>query len=181
MNIRHYAILFVVILFFTVSCTKNRNSLSPSDLPEGHGILTIKTNESIYTWEEIESMKEVIIQGTLRNNSIKAYYSRLGDFYNSSSEQGQLLLADNSDGCIEKYDESNNTWHQTNILAVLIEGSRIIRIKPSEQYSVYGHLLINRDKLEIGEYRIRIDYYEEMSPDSNSIPYHEYSNVFELK
>ena len=48
-------------------------------------------------------------------------------------------------------------------------------------YSINGHLAKSRDENETGKYRIRIDYYAIENPDSTTIPFQDYSNMFEIK
>ena len=144
--------------------------------------LFIKTYKDIYTWQSSESGKVIHIQGTLKNISKNRYYSKVGDRYNSASEQDLLLIAENSAGSIEKYNEVDNLWYEVkNVLALLIEGSKFVSIKPPLLYYIYADLSIKENEEEKGIYRFRIDYYDNENPDSNTLPYWSYSNTFEIK
>ena len=91
MKSKIYMISFITIWLLSSFCTRDKSSLNPSNLSSARGSLIIKTNEMVYSWKKATRIKETIIQGTLRNISSKTYYSKLGDFYNSSSTQLQEL------------------------------------------------------------------------------------------
>jgi hypothetical protein len=104
---------FILLVLFAVFCARDKSPFYPLPSDNGYNHLSIKTEKSTYTWQQSESAKILIIQGTLENNSSNIYYSNLGDFY-GGSEQEQLLIADNSAGNIEKYNEMNNEWNELN-------------------------------------------------------------------
>ena len=174
-------ILFAIIFLFIVQCSDDENPINASSSGNEYGKLSINTDKDVYSWQQGESKDYIIIQGQLENKSDSIFYSRLGDWYNSQSEQKELLIAGNSAGYIEKYNESDNLWYEINILALLIEGSKFVPIKPLLIYSIYGHLIKDNDTEEKGKYRLRIDYYEYEHPDSALSPFQDYSNTFEIK
>ena len=139
--------------------------------------LSIKTEKNIYIWQLGESNKILYIKGALENISKNIYYSKLGDFYNSASEQDPLFIERYSGGHLEKYNEVNSIWYEINILADL-EGSKFVCIKPSKIYSIDAYLLVKKDEEEKGKYRFRIDYYGQKP---YTLPYKDYSNTFEIK
>ena len=140
--------------------------------------LSIKTEKNIYIWQLSESRKRLHIKGTLENISKNIYYSKLGDYFNAASEQDPLMIAGDSGGHLEKYNEVNSSWYELNILGTLIEGSKFVCIKPSKTYSIDVLLFINKDEEEKGTYRFRIDYYGQKP---FILPYKAYSNTFEIK
>ena len=142
--------------------------------------LSINTDSTSYSWQQGESDDYVHILGTLRNKSDTIFYSSLGDGF-GPSEQGELHIACNSDGSIEKYNESNNSWEKSDICSYLIEGTRVASIKPAQDYSIFANIAKKRDEEENGKYRIRINYYSRQNPDTSAIPFQSYSNAFQLK
>jgi len=147
---------------------------------EGYKILSINTDTTTYTWQQGESKDFIFIRGTITNESDSIFYSRLGDGFGPSKPE-ELFIACNSWGYIEKFNESDNLWKESDICLFLIEGSKIVPVKPSQVYSIYSDLAKNRDENETGIYRIRIDYYDIENPDSIATPFHDYSNSFEIK
>jgi len=146
----------------------------------GYNKLSINTDTTTYSWQQGEFKDYIIIQGTTTNESDSIFYSRLGDGF-GPSEQEQLFIACNSEGYIEKFNEFDKSWIEKDLCLYLIEGSRFVPVRPSQDYSIYGHLVKNRDENETGIYRIRIDYYDIIKPDSNATPFQDYSNSFEIK
>ena len=177
----HTKILFVIIILFIVRCTDDENPINAPGSDHEYDKLSINTEKDVYSWKQEESKDYIIIQGQLENKSDSIFYSRLGDWYNSLSEQKELLIAGNSAGYIEKYNESDNLWHEINILALLIEGSKFVPVKPLLIYSIYGHLIKDNDTEEKGKYRLRVDYYEHEHPDSAVSPFQDYSNTFRIQ
>jgi hypothetical protein len=173
-------VLFAIWLTSCI-CTREKWSFNPANVSASQGHLIIKTDQRVYQWNPNEDRKQVIIQGTLRNNSAEIFYSRLGDYYESSSAQGKLFIADNSAGYIEKYDPANGSWKRVQILLLMIEGPRMTALSNGMSYAIYAHLSIENNRTEKGLYRIRIDYYREETPTESSLLYHDYSNVFELR
>ena len=107
-------------------------------------------------------------------------YELLKFNYYGGSEK--LLFAENSAGKLEKYNPLKNEWINSNLLGVLIEGSRYISIEPAKNYSIIATLYIGNDIEEIGKYRLRIDYYNNSTDESEGIkPYSDYSNIFQIK
>ena len=168
------------ILLFLVFCSEDNNPINTSVSESGYKKLSINTDTTTYTWQDGESKDYIIIQGTISNESDTIFYSRLGDGF-GPLEQEQLIIACNSEGYIEKYNESDNSWNEKDICLYLIEGSRFVPVKPSQVYSFISHLEKSSDENETGKYRIRIDYYNIENPDSILTPFHDYSNTFELE
>ncbi len=166
---------------FIFNCGKNPiASLTSND---GYGALSIKTEKYIYVWQQSEFSKKVLyIHSTLENRSTNIYYSKVGDFFNSASEQDLLFIAENSAGYLEKYNELDNLWYEVkNILPPLIEGSRFVSIKQFKLYSIHASLYIKKDEEEKGIYRFRIDYYDDENLEASTLPYKDYSNTFEIE
>ena len=176
----HYGIMKPWYNYDSLTFDTTEFYITMSDSEEGYKKLFINTDTTIYTWQQGESKDFIIIQGTLTNESDSIFYSRLGDGF-GPSEQEQLFIACNSEGYIEKYNESDKSWNEKDLCLYLIEGSRFVSVRPSQDYSIFGHLAKNRDENETGIYRIRIDYYDIENPDSIATPYHDYSNSFEIK
>ena len=142
--------------------------------------LSINTDTTTYTWQQGESKDFISIQGTISNESDTIFYSRLGDGF-GPLEQERLYIASGSDGYIEKYRNSDKSWNERELRSTLIEGLRIVPIKPSQDYSINSYLTKSKDEDETGIYRIRIDYYDIENPDFTVISFQDYSNTFEIK
>ncbi len=176
-----YAILVIAaFMLSTLFCTGDMNPVDSLPTNIGNDKLYIRTDENAYSWKQSESRLIIIIQGSLENKSEVTYYSKTGDGY-GPPEQDQLFFAENSAGKIEKYNQSDNSWYETNILGFLIEGSRFVPLNSSKVYSIYAHLTINKDREEKGKYRLRIDYYDNINPKNNSKPFKDYSNTFLIR
>ncbi|MBN2414166.1 hypothetical protein JXQ31_21000 [candidate division KSB1 bacterium] len=147
----------VLFLIFFVFCSRDKNPVGALNSDNGKGDLCIQTENSIYTWVDGGSNNNIIIHGTLVNNSKTRYFSQVGDWM-GEAEQDLLFIAGNSAAMIEKFLESDKSWHKSDITALLIEGSRFVTLEPSKIHSVYGHLSVKPGQQQSGTFRIRIDY-----------------------
>ena len=175
--------LMVFIIITTLpllSCVRDKNPVDTAPSPWGAGNLVLKTDKSDYSWRQGESNFHIIIEGTLENKSTYTFYSQVGDGF-GPPEQHQLLFANNSAGSIEKFDDSDKSWEEIHVLGLLIEGSRTIPIKPSINYNIYAHLSRDKDEIEKGKYRLRIDYNENSDLNDAETQFQDFSNVFEIK
>ncbi len=168
------------IIFQLLSCTRDKNPVNPPSNLDGEGKMILKTEKNIYSWQQSESIFTITIEGTLQNISTNTYYSHIGDGY-GPSEQDFLLFVKYSAGWIEKYNELDTSWTETDLLGLLIEGSKTIPIKPAKNYTFYAHLNRRSDEIEIGKYRLRIEYHDNFDLKNNEMIYRDYSNVFEIK
>lgn len=179
-SILKLSILF--LLLFVISCSEDDNPVdTPDPVPEvAYEKLSITTDSQIYTWYQDGEVTYITIKGTVANESETIFYSSLGEFM-LLGEQNQLLIAKNSHGYYEKYNESNETWEETDLGGMLIEGTKFVPVKPTENYSLLGTIFEGDSEFESGTHRIRIDYYDTDSPDSGATPYFDYSNSFNLQ
>ncbi len=161
-------------------CSRDKNPVLPLNQDGSTGNLKIRTEKSAYYWQAGESDKMIIIHGTLVNNSSNRYFSRVGARM-GKAEQDLLFIAGNSAACIEEFNETDNTWHKSEIMAFLIEGTRFVPLEPSIIYSLNGHLSIKTNQQQKGIFRIRIDYYNTPGPGSEIKPMKDYSNIFEIQ
>jgi len=172
---KKYSIILFTILFL-VSCPENDDT----DNIDGFGQFIISTDTTVYTWQSSESKDDINIFGTLHNESDVVYYTQMGDFY-GLDHQIELLIAGNSTGYIEKYNEADKSWNEVELPLSLIEGAKYVPVRPENIYRLYGHLTKDKDIEETGIYRIRIDYYNEKEPSNSETPYRDYSNTFEIQ
>lgn len=164
----------IMVLIITV-CKKEKSILNPDS---GYRKLTLKTGKSIYTWQQSEGNKLIVIQGELENHSKNTYYSRVGDFYGGSE---YILFAGNSAGRLERLNISDNKWYESELLGMAIEGSEFIPIEPLKSYAINATLYIDNYKEETGKYRLRIDYYNSTEGVEEIVPFSDYSNIFEIR
>lgn len=176
----YYGIMKPWYNYDSLSFDSTKFFIDKSAYEDGYKKLSIKTNATSYTWQQGESKDFISIQGTIINDSDATYYSRLGDGF-GPPEPDLLYIAAYSGGYIEKYSESEKIWMERELKSILIEGVRVVPIKPSQDYSIFGPLTKSREEDETGTYRIRIDYYDIENPDSTVIPFQDFSNTFEIK
>ena len=174
---KYFKILSFILFLVTISCEKEKSILNPES---ANGKVSIKTDKTIYVWQQSEGDKIIVIQGELQNNSTLTYYSKVGD---SWGEKDLVLFSEKSAGKLEKYNSSDNKWNNSNLLGMLIEGSSIIEIEPSKKYSIHAHLSISNDKYkeETGKYRLRIDYFNFVNETTDTTTFSDYSNIFEIR
>jgi len=67
------------------------------------------------------------------------------------------------------------------MLPFLIEGARVVPIKPLLVYSIDCDLSKDYDAEENGVYRLRIDYYDHEESDSVEFTFNDYSNIFVIE
>lgn len=172
--------VFFILLLFVVHCSEDKIPVKDEyRLETGYGKLLIDTDSTTYSWRKGETRDYVFVGGTIENQSDTTFYSRLGDGF-GPPEQEELSIAANSEGYVEKYDESHDSWFEIDVLPLLIEGSRFVPIKPSKDYTIHAPLEKDSDEDEMGTYRIRVNYYEVENPDSTISPFQDFSNVFEI-
>jgi len=179
MNLKIALLLFLVLLLSS-NCHQDSNPIVQDESKIGYNKLMIMTDSSEYNWQLDDLSFSIIIQGNLLNNSDTVFYSRIGDGF-GPPEQSNLYFSGNSEGYLEKYNSDEDTWEVQSFSSVLIEGTRMVPLKFSQEYSISSNLTRMSDHTEIGIYRFRMDYYDIADPDSNTVPYYDYSNTFEIK
>jgi len=174
---RYYKIIFMIPIFMMLSCGEDKEIIAP-DLKQGE--IKITTDNEIYYWRKNSGYKILTINGNLQNNSNKSYLSNVGDNYGSTDF---IFFARGSDGNLEKYNSIENKWYEEDeLLGFLIEGTSSKEIESSRIYHINAALYIDtlRYPNEIGKYRLRIDYYDILD-EAKIFPFHDYSNVFEIR
>lgn len=171
-------ILSLILVVLLIDCKREKYPFNPDP---GHDTLIITTDRTIYYWQRCEDNQDIVVQGTLQNNSAKIYCSQVGD-HGGWSEV--MLFAGNSAGQLEKFNVADNSWDACGLLSPLIEGPRFMEIELSRKYSIHAHLVVSNDKCkeETGKYRLRIDFYN--NPEealAGRAPFSDYSNVFEIR
>ena len=174
-------VLVITLIFLSsfIACERDKNPVVELVVITGYNKISILTDSTLYNWQVDEQTKFVFIQGTLINKSDSVFYSRLGDGF-GPPEPLNLYLAGNSEGYLEKYYSQEDVWKVQNFALYIIEGTKIVPIKPGQTYSISSVLSRASGVNESGTYRFRIDYYDTANPDSTTVPYHDYSNTFEI-
>jgi hypothetical protein len=139
--------------------------------------LEITTQRAEYTWgpEDLGASRQ--IEATVFNHSDRTYYAKLGDGFNSSLNQETLFVAEGTGGFIER-DESDGSWRAMP-RGMLIEGTRFVALRPQKNYRLMTSLYNWRGD-ETGQFRIKIEYFDQMDPPPGSSPHVDYSQVFEI-
>ncbi|MCH7860046.1 MAG: hypothetical protein IID14_10190 [Candidatus Marinimicrobia bacterium] len=173
---RAYSTYFICLALLSISCSKDKPLTASDTNGDGAGYLQIQTEKVEYSWSgELETLLR--IRTTLTNKSNNTYYSKLGDFFNSSIEQTYLAAAEGSDGYLEKR-VSTNDW-ESMPRGLLSEGVRYVVLHPSQEYYLDVMLRFVENGLT-GEFRIRVDYYEQLDSPSEVVPYLDYSHSFTI-
>ena len=114
------------------------------------GTVLVTMDKATYTWEEAQTQG---IRGKIKNTGSSPVYSSIGDAFNSSLEQDPLLIAQGSDGAIERKN-GENVWAAVET-AVAIEGTRFVLLRPGQEYRFIAHVAGVRRP---GTYRVSITY-----------------------
>ena len=173
---------FLIFLFFfslvLVHCSEDNNPTNMQEIDEVYHKLLIKTDSITYKWQPGESGYSILIRGMLKNKTDTIFYSKIADAFAGDSP---CCFADNSDASLEKYDPSDDVWRVSKLTGLLIEGAKIAPLQPSIDYFFQSFLRTSSDQNESGTYRFRLDYYMQADPDSNAVPFYDYSNAFILE
>lgn len=170
--------MFVAVV--ELCCSVNKN-IAPTASPRGDGNLSIKTASNLYKWKvDDRGYKYLYIKASLVNNSESIFYSILGDGFPGGLDQDRLMIASPSSGFIEKFDKRTNSWKVTHFTSAPICGVCFVEIRPSQTYPVSSYLRLIPRKGK-GQFRIRIDYFTQLNPSSETVPLKDYSNVFEIR
>jgi len=147
----------VLVILFSWNCSKDSNPLINEE--DFSRKLELKTEKSQYKLEDISNENYVFIKTTLTNTSSDTFYTILGDSFNAIIDQENLSIAKYTDGYFEK-NVINNTWENLN-LGSLYQGSRIIRILPSNKYNVTASAY--SDSNIEGKFRLKVYYHKNYS------------------
>jgi hypothetical protein len=175
-------ILWLVVVFVAVSCSRDKNPLNTGLPGNGAGVLSIQTDQVSYTWVKGEDNLHVYLNGTVTNNSNYHLYSRISpnpEFV--SLDEPFCVVAGNSWGQVEKYNAATDAWENTEIEGMLIEGSSFMTLEAQATYPLNGPLSSRSDNRESGLYRIVVEYSFEQNPDKDARKFRDYSNTFEIK
>jgi hypothetical protein len=177
---------FVALVYFdcldkkpisSAECSRLDKIYSP-EFVVAAGNLAILLPKSEYKWtrDDLGSSRE--IQATVRNNSDHTYYAQLGDSSDNNIDQDDLFITEDSGGFIERCNSSNGAWsampqrHRR-------EGARLVALRPQKNYRLIVALNNWRGD-ETGQFRIKIEYFDQMdSPPGNS-PHADYSQLFKI-
>lgn len=176
------SVFFICLALLSSSCSKDKPFVASDTNGDGAGNLQIQTEKVEYSWSgELETLLR--IRATLTNKSNNTYYAKLGDFFNSSIEQDYLTVAEGSDGYFEKR-TSTNDW-ESMPRGILIEGVRSVVLRPSQEYYLdvglyMFRLYVSDGNDATGEFRIRIDYYDQIDLPSGAVPRKDYSYSFTI-
>ncbi len=152
----------LIILSFTllfVFCSKENNPIGYQDNEIFDEYLQIQTEKSVYSIRNDFHNSNAHVSGTITNTTQDTFYANLGDAYNSSIDQDNLLFAYKTDGYFE-YNIHGTNWENVE-QGVLIERSKVIRLLPETHYTIQAMAVIDTDKT--GKHRLRIHYYRRNS------------------
>ena len=173
--------LLIFLFFFSlvlVHCSEDNNPTNLQELDEAYHTLLIETDSMTYKWQPREYGYSVLIKGTIENKTDTIFYSKIADAF---ADDTPCCFSDNSGASLEKFDPSENVWRVKNLTGLLVEGSKIAPLQPSLEYFFESFLRTSADQKDPGTYRFRLDYYMQADPDSNVVPFFDYSNEFILE
>jgi hypothetical protein len=168
------AVLLPVVLAVSglTACSSPVKPLSGVPLRVGDGFLTIRTEQSEYTWAEV-SPQGAGVRATLVNHTDRAFYARLGDAMGAPSEQEMLYIAEGSDAFVEQW-VSPSSW-RTLDRALFFEGVRTVLLRPHATYTLQGLAL---GPASTGVFQLRVQYLDRI----DGPPAHQdFSNTFVIK
>ena len=112
---------------------------------------------------------------TITNTGTVPVYARLGDAFNSATEQQTIFAAQASDGRVER--QAGDAW-LTLPGAHLIEGFKTVVLMPGRSYELQAPVPGPRIT---GLARIRITWFDDASAVGTGTPHQDVSNTFELR
>lgn len=176
LKLRGDSVFIICLVLLTSSCSQDKPLAASDTNGDGAGNLQIQTEKVEYSWSgELETL--LTIRATLTNKSNNTYYAKLGDFFNSSIEQDYLTVAEGSDGYFERR-ISTNDW-ESMPRGIMSEGVRSVVLHSSQEY--YLDVMLRSDENgPTGEFRIRVDYNDQIDPPSEVVPYMDYSHSFTI-
>jgi hypothetical protein len=163
------------------NCTGGDKIYSPVFSVSGYqnatGNLEISVQKNEYTWgtEDLGISRQV--EATVFNHSEQTYYAMLGDGFNGSLDQETLFVAEGTGGFIER-NESDGSWRAMP-RGMLIEGTRFVALRPQKSYRLLAYLGPWQGT-ETGQFRIKIEYFDQINPPPGNSPQVDYSQVFEI-
>lgn len=160
------------MLFFASALTACATASDPLGNPSP-GSLAIEPEKSSYTWSEASADG---IRGTIRNTSDRILYSRIGDAFLISVDQDPLLIANLSDGAVERQIGSD-TWARVPT-ASSIEGVRFVVLRPGQTYHFIGQL---SGTPQDGMYRVAISYRTSINDEEPSRSFTDHSPAFAVR
>ena len=172
------ALLLFLFLCSLFSCNRDNNPISYLEPYDGYGKLLIETDSIVYQWQHDEFKFYISIKGKVINRSDQIFYSRIGDFIGGDSP---FYFADNSEAYLEKYEGDENVWIEEYFGSWLMEGTKTVPIQPWQEYSFSSFIARTSEYIEPGIYRFKLDHYDDVVPDSNTVFYHNYSNEFKIE
>ncbi|MGQ0538237.1 MAG: hypothetical protein ACT4R6_04770 [Gemmatimonadaceae bacterium] len=149
----------------------------PTLSPNAPGILRIALEKSVWSWTEV-SGDSGSLRATLTNAGSVAVYARIGDAFNSATNQPDVFIAEGSDAILERR-TGDGAWSRASV-GILLEGVKTVmlaaRAGAGAEYSLTGVLQGPRQS---GIYRIRVDYFDNAG--RNTPRRTDYSQTFEIR
>jgi len=85
-----------------------------------------------------------------------------------------LFVAEGSDAFIEKKKDSE-TWKKLSRVH-LIEGVAVVALLANTDYTLRAYF--NLEEAEVGQFRIRVQYFTKLNPPADATPLVDFSNIF---
>jgi hypothetical protein len=162
-------------LGLVIACSSPAELREPSDLtPETPFALLITPTKATWTWDEVSGPQGSGVRATIRNNSMLALTTSLGDRFNSATEHANLYLGAVGGGGAVEWRDATGSW-QTAGLAHLVEGVKSVTLRPGGNYTLTALL---REPRRSGLFRIRVDFFT--SPNGTE-RHSDFSPLFEIR
>ena len=143
-----------MVWLLTAASSCGSATVDPSQSPaSGSATLSVVTEKSSYARAEVLA-SSTGVRGTITNTSDRTVYARMGDAFNSAAEQDPIYVASGSDASLERAD--GNAWAGVDA-ALLIEGIRVIELRPGRAYSFIAH---TGSAAQAGSYRVTVGFRE---------------------
>lgn len=141
------------------------------------GNLIIEVEKSEYRWTPDDLGSSRQIRATIRNDSDRTYYAKLGDGFNSGIDQDDLFIAEGAGGHIEKFNPDSSWIPMPR--GLLFEGTGFVALRPQKSYRLTAPLYFWSGD-EVGQFRIKVEYFDRIDPSPETSPKMDYSNVFTI-
>lgn len=167
-----------VILAAVINCKEAARPIALAETGAGNLSITLPRLEYAWSANDLGSSRQ--IQATVRNNSDRTYYANLGDGFNGSLDQDNLfLVGEGMGGAIEKFNP-DGSWSVMPSGGALIEGTRFVALRPQKDYWLRAPLSGWR-RNETGQFRLKVEYFDQSDPAPETLPKVDYSAVFIIK
>jgi hypothetical protein len=171
-------------LLLALNACDNQSQNPSARIEKAGHYLNIQTDSTCYHWKisrDYDTYDIVSIEGSILNTSSTVFFSRLHDDYEYPLQEYYFDFTGYSSGHLEKYNLIEKTWGETELFQYIRKLQGQSSIVPTITYPFKAKLIVNREYVEAGVYRFRLDYFDTSDTEKAEVLYYDYSNDFEIK